>query len=97
MLSVKAEYTEHSAKDLAVIDDDGIHGVVLRLETDMSLLLVECLDRSGIINQSYDNLAVMCCVLSMYEDTVAVKNTDSPRTFRMKDSPLGTTSAGTGK
>ena len=75
LLSVKAEYTEHSAKDLAVIDDDGIHGVVLRLETDMSLLLVECLDRSGIINQSYDNLAVMCCVLSMYEDTVAVKNT----------------------
>lgn len=75
LLSVKAEYTEDSAKDLAVINDDGIHGVVLRLETDMSLLLVECLDRSGIINQSYDNLAVMCCVLSMYEDTVAVKNT----------------------
>lgn len=101
MLSVKAEYTKHSAKDLAVIDDDGIHGVVLRLETDMSLLLVECLDRSGIINQSYDNLAVMCCVLSMYEDTIAVKIPalimDSPRTFRMKDSPLGTTSAGTGK
>ena len=41
----------------------------------MSLLLVECLDRSGIINLSYDNLAVMCCVLSMYEDTIAVKNT----------------------
>ena len=41
----------------------------------MSLLLVEGLDRSGIIDQSYDDLAVMCCVLGMYEDTVAVKNT----------------------
>ena len=74
-LFVESEHAEHSAKDLAVIDDDGIHGVILRLETDMSLLLVEGLDRSGIIDQSYDNLAVMCCVLSMYEDTVAVKNT----------------------
>ena len=74
-LFVESEHTKHSAKDLAVIDDDGIHGVILRLETDMSLLLVEGLDRSGIIDQSYDDLAVMCCVLSMYEDTVAVKNT----------------------
>ena len=74
-LFVESEHAEHSAKDLAVIDDDGIHSVVLRLETDMSLLLVEGLDRSGIIDQSYDDLAVMCCVLGMYEDTVAVKNT----------------------
>ena len=74
-LFVESEHAEHSAKDLAVIDDDGIHGVILRLETDMSLLLVEGLDRSGIIDQSYDNLAVMCCVLGMYEDSVAVKNT----------------------
>ena len=74
-LFVESEHAEHSAKDLAVIDDDGIHGVILRLETDMSRLLVEGLDRSGIIDQSYDNLAVMCCVLGMDEDTVAVKNT----------------------
>ena len=102
MLSVKAEYTEHSAKDLAVIYDDGIHGVVLRLETDMSLLLVECLDRSGIINQSYDNLAVMslcsgACTKTRSPLKIPALIMDSPRTFRMKDSPLGTTSAGTGK
>ena len=100
-LSVKAEYAEHGAKDLTVIYNDRIHGIILRLETDMSLLLVECLDRSGIIDQSYHNLSVMCCVLGMYENTVSVKIPalimDSPRTFRMKDSPLGTTSAGTGK
>ena len=40
LLSVKAEYTEHGAKDLTVIYNDRIHGVVLRLETDMSLLLL---------------------------------------------------------
>ena len=74
-LFVESEHAEHSAKDLAVIDDDGIHGVILRLETDMSLFLIEGLNCSGIIDQSYDNLAVMCCVLGMYEDTVAVKNT----------------------
>ena len=42
-LSVKAEYAEHGAKDLAIIYYDGIHGDVLRLETDMSLLLIEVL------------------------------------------------------
>ena len=74
-LFVESEHAEHSAKDLAIIHNDGIHSVILRLETDMSLLLIEGLDRSGIIDQSYHNLSVMCCVLSVYEDTVAVKNT----------------------
>lgn len=74
-LFVESEHAEHSAKDLAVIDDDGIHGVILRLETDMSLFLIEGLNCSGIIDQSNNNLAVMCCVLGMHEDTVAVKNT----------------------
>ena len=75
LLSVKAEYTEHSAKDLAVINDDGIHGVVLRLETDMSLLLIESLDGSGIIDQGHNDLSVIRRVLDMNEDTVTVENT----------------------
>ena len=41
----------------------------------MSLFLIEGLNCSGIIDQSYDNLAVMCCVLGMYEDTVAIEDT----------------------
>lgn len=75
LLICKAEYAEHGAKDLTVIYNDRIHGIILRLETDMSLLLVECLDRSGIIDQSYHNLSVVCCVLSMHEDTVSIEDT----------------------
>ena len=41
----------------------------------MSLLLVEGLDRSGIIDQSYDNLAVMCSALRMYKDTISIEDT----------------------
>ena len=80
-LSVKAEYAEHGAKDLTVIYNDRIHGIILRLETDMSFLLVECLDRSGIIDQSYHDLSVVCCVLGMYENTVSVKNTGIDHRF----------------
>lgn len=41
----------------------------------MSFLFIEGLDRSGIIDQSYHDLSVVCCVLGMYENTVSVKNT----------------------
>ena len=75
LLSVKAEYTEHGAKDLTVIYNDRIHGVVLRLETDMSLLLIESLDGGGIIDQGHNDLTVIRCVLDMNEDTVTVENT----------------------
>ena len=74
-LFVESEHAEHSAKDLAVIDDDGIHGVILRLEADMPLLLVEGLDRSGVIDQSNNNLAVMCSTLRMYKDTIPIEDT----------------------
>ena len=74
-LFVESEHAEHSAKDLAVIDDDGIHGVILRLETDMSLFLIEGLNCSGIIDQSNNNLAVMCSALRMYKDTISIEDT----------------------
>ena len=74
-LLVETEYSEHRTENLTVIDNDGIHGVVLRLETDMSLLLIESLDGSGIIDQSYHDLTVIRCVLDMNEDTVTVENT----------------------
>ena len=37
------EYAFHLAEDLDVLDDDGTHGGVLRLEADMIPLFVECL------------------------------------------------------
>ena len=74
-LFVESEHAEHSAKDLAVIDDDGIHGVILRLETDMSLFLIEGLNCSGIIDQSNHNLTVMSSALRMYKDTISIEDT----------------------
>ena len=74
-LLVETEYSEHRTENLTVIDNDGIHGVVLRLETDMSLLLIESLDGSGIIDQGHNDLSVIRRVLDMNEDTVTVENT----------------------
>ena len=74
-LLVETEYSEHRAENLAVIDNNGIHGVVLRLETDMSLLLIESLDSSGIIDQGNNDLTIIRRVLDMNEDTVTVENT----------------------
>lgn len=41
----------------------------------MSLLLIESLDGSGIIDQGHNDLTVIRCVLDMNEDTVTVENT----------------------
>ena len=74
-LLVETEYSEHRTENLTVIDNDRIHGIILRLETDMSLLLIESLDGSGIIDQGHNDFTVIRCVLDMNEDTVTVENT----------------------
>lgn len=46
----QTEDTEYLSQDLAVLDNDGIHGVVLGLQADVVLLLVEGLDSCGVVD-----------------------------------------------
>ena len=75
LLPIEAEQTDHNSEDRTVFNNDRIHGIVLRLETEMTVLLVEGLDRSGIVDKSYNNIAVRSVLLLAHENAVTVKDT----------------------
>lgn len=78
LCSCLSEYPDDSvdlAEDLAGINDDGIHGVVLGLESDVIVLFVEGLDRCGIINECNNHFTVLRGTLLTDDDAVAAEDT----------------------
>ena len=73
-LFVEAHDSEDFAEDSAVIYYDGIHCVVFRLETDMAVLLVECLDCCRIIDESNNLITIFSCIANLNKYLVTIKN-----------------------
>ena len=70
----KAEHTKYFAENFTVIHDNGIHGIIFRLKTVMSVLLVECLNRSRIIYQSDNHITVFRISLTLYKNRISTED-----------------------
>lgn len=101
LLLIKAEDTEYLSHDRAVIYDNRVHCIVFRLQSDMTVFFIESLDRSGIINHSDYQITIMRRIACFYKIWSPLKIPtlimESPFTFKIKEVPEGTTSAGIGK
>ena len=42
----------------------------------MTFLLIKCLDSGGVVHQSYDKVSVVCRILLMYDNMIAIVNAD---------------------
>lgn len=69
------EHAEDFTQDQAVIDDDGVHGVILGLKTNMTVLFIESLDSRSVLNESYNDLAVSRGITGTYEEQISVEDT----------------------
>ena len=58
ILPEKTEHAKYSAKDLTIRHDNRLHGIIFRLKTDVVSFAIEGLDRRGIIDQSYNHIAI---------------------------------------
>ena len=74
LMLIKTKYTEYCPQNLAILHDDRIHGVILRLETYMAVFLIESFDRGGIINQRYYSISVIGCLTAFYKNLIAALN-----------------------
>ena len=70
------EDAEHLSKDLTVVYDNRIHGVIFRLQSDMSVLFIEGFNGSGIINQRYHGVPVGSRLAAIYKNLVPAENAD---------------------
>ena len=59
-----------------MINDNGIHGIVLGLQTDIAVLLVEGLDGRLILDQSDYDLTVSCSITGVDKQKISVEDTD---------------------
>ena len=73
---VQPEDTKHLSEDLAVVYDNRLHGIVFRLPTDMSVLIIECFNSGGIVNQRHNSVSVGGCLTTIYKNLVSAKNAD---------------------
>ena len=71
----KTENAEDLAQDRAVVHDDGSHGIVFGLETDVAVFLIEGLYGGFLAYQSHDDLSVLAGLAGVYKDQIAVKDT----------------------
>lgn len=84
ILCVLQENTEDAtyfSKNLYIIHNDRIHGIVLRLETIVSVFFIKSLNRSRIIHKCNDHFTVRCQILLTNHDIIAVKDTCIYHTF----------------
>ena len=49
---------KHPSKNLTIINNDRIHGVIFRLKADMAVLLIIGLNGSGIVNKRYYHVSI---------------------------------------
>ena len=57
-LNAKADKADDLTENLNIISDNRIHGIILRLQTDMPLFPIEGLNRGGIFNESHNDIPV---------------------------------------
>lgn len=76
LLAHHAIQAEYLAQNDAGIDDNRLHLVVLRLQADVSVLLVESLDGGRIVDECNYNLAVLCSLAAVDEYEVAIVDTN---------------------
>ena len=69
-----AHEADNFAEDDKFVADDGVHVVVLRLETEVVLLLVEGFDRSLVVYESDNHFAVLGFGSLLDDDDVAFEN-----------------------
>ena len=64
-LRKETKYSNYFSKNMNVflLDNNRIHGIVFRLKTNMTILVIKCFYRRRIINQSCNHLAVFCGIL----------------------------------
>ena len=72
---IKTKYAEYRPQNLAILHDDRIHGVILRLETYMTVFLIESFDRGRIIDQSYYSISVISSLTTFYKNLIAAVDT----------------------
>ena len=73
-LSENSDNSVNLAQNLAIINDYGIHGIVLGLETDMVIFLIIGFYGCGIIDKSNNHFAVLRSALLADDDSVAAED-----------------------
>ena len=75
ILPEKTEHAKYSAKDLTIRHDNRRHGIIFRLKTDVVSFAIEGLDRRGIIDQSYNHIAIGRRLTLLHKNGISIKNT----------------------
>lgn len=71
----KPEDAENPAENGTLIDNDRFHGIILRLEAEVTVLLEKGFYCCGVVNECHNDITVSCRIAGIDEDPVAVKDT----------------------
>jgi hypothetical protein len=74
-LPEEAEYPVNLSEDLAVVYNDGLHGVVFRLKADVTVLFVEGFYGCRVIDEGHYHVAVFRCAAGVDKHSVPVQDT----------------------
>ena len=74
ILTNSSEETDHFTQDLTVADQDRVHMVVLRLETNKILFFKETFDGDAVHEQGNDDIRITGTVLSTDQDQITIQN-----------------------